>query len=76
MKKTVFTFVSIMIVIFTSCKTVDIEKSMKIDLTQENKELKEQLEQANEALSVYVKEDEYEQNTDYDRFRKRYFLCG
>ena len=70
MKKTVFTFVSIMIVIFTSCKTVDIEKSMKIDLTQENKELKEQLEQANEALSVYVKEDEYEQNKDYDRFRK------
>ena len=60
MKKTVFTFVSIMTVMFTSCKTVDVEKSMKIDLAEENKELKEQLEKANEALSVYVKEDEYE----------------
>ena len=26
--------------------------------------------------TIILKEDEYEQNTDYDRFRERYFLCG
>lgn len=45
--------------LFFSCKTIDVETDGGKSLAEENQDLKEELEQAKNALSVYVKDEEY-----------------
>ena len=58
MKKCVLLILVVVLTLF-SCKTIDIETVEKKSLAEENKELKEALDQAENALSVYVKDEEY-----------------
>ena len=47
------------IITLTSCRSIDVEKRNGMDLSEENQELKDKLEKAEAALSLYQKEDEY-----------------
>ena len=65
MKKCVLLILVVVLSLF-SCKTIDVETVEKKSLAEENKELKEALDQANESLSqaenaltAYVKDEEY-----------------
>ena len=58
MKKFIL-YISFFSVLFFSCKTIDVEKKQGLSLSEENKKLKEKLENAEETLKLYAKEEEY-----------------
>lgn len=57
MKKVIFVFG--IFVLFVSCQTIDVEKTLKEDLASENEKLSEENKALKEELSVYAKEEEY-----------------
>lgn len=58
MKKKYFVFLPLIFCV-VSCRSIDIEKKAGIDMAEENKALKEELEEAKETIKLYTKEEEY-----------------
>lgn len=59
MKRKVYILFILTVSVF-SCKTIDVEKEEGLNLSEENKQLREELENTKQELSYYVKNSEYE----------------